>query len=106
MTNFAEEKSSITTEDLALPDLRPGQLVRSKAGRDKGHWYLVLATSKERVLLVDGKKRGPANPKAKNRCHLQPTHKIAADFVSRLENGQCLRKEHISFFLDSLVDTD
>ena len=55
-----------------MEDIRPGQLVRSKAGRDKGEHYLVYAViDKAQVLLVDGRKRTMARPKKKNRAHLQ-----------------------------------
>ena len=41
-----------------MEELRPGQLVRSRAGRDKGRHYLVIkALSPREVLLTDGRKR-------------------------------------------------
>ena len=53
--------------------LEPGQLVRSKAGRDKGKHYLVLKVEgPNRVLLVDGRRRPLNRPKGKNIGHLQP----------------------------------
>ena len=55
-----------------MDDLKPGQLVRSLAGRDKGEHYLVLAaTAPGRVLLVDGRRRTLNRPKRKNTAHLQ-----------------------------------
>ncbi len=53
-------------------DLKPGQLVRSLAGRDKGKHYLVLwELDQKYVLLVDGRRRPFARPKKKNKAHLQ-----------------------------------
>ncbi len=53
-------------------DLKPGQLVRSLAGRDKGKHYLVLqALDNKYVLLVDGRRRPVDRPKKKNKAHLQ-----------------------------------
>lgn len=55
-----------------MVELKPGQLVRSLAGRDKGKHYLVLQEIDQRtVLLVDGYSRPLAKPKKKNKAHLQ-----------------------------------
>ena len=64
-----------------------GRLVRSKAGRDKGRYYLVLARAADILYLADGRKRGIANPKKKNIRHVQLVHKVAADLVSK-KNGE------------------
>lgn len=53
-------------------ELKPGQLVRSRAGRDKGKHYLVLRKlDPKHVLLVDGSSRPLDRPKKKNIAHLQ-----------------------------------
>ncbi len=55
-----------------MTDLKPGQLVRSLAGRDKGKHYLVLSEIDQKyVFLVDGQSRPVSRPKKKNRAHLQ-----------------------------------
>ncbi|MEW5783724.1 MAG: KOW domain-containing RNA-binding protein [Bacillota bacterium] len=55
-----------------MDQLKPGQLVRSLAGRDKGEHYLVIAVADPgRVLVVDGRRRTMARPKKKNTAHLQ-----------------------------------
>ena len=55
-----------------MVELKPGQLVRSLAGRDKGIHYLVLQEIDDRyVLLVDGRRRPVSRPKKKNKAHLQ-----------------------------------
>ncbi len=55
-----------------MTDLKPGQLVRSLAGRDKGKHYLVLKELDDKyVLLVDGRRRSVTRPKKKNKVHLQ-----------------------------------
>jgi len=55
-----------------MVDLKPGQLVCSLAGRDKGKHYLVLQELDEKyVLLVDGRRRPVTRPKKKNKAHLQ-----------------------------------
>ena len=54
-------------------ELRVGQIVISKAGRDKGDVFVVYAVDGIYALLVDGKGRPLANPKRKKRMHIQPT---------------------------------
>ena len=55
-----------------MTELKPGQLVRSLAGRDKGKHYLVLEKLDNKyVLLVDGRSRLVDRPKKKNIAHLQ-----------------------------------
>jgi ribosomal protein L14E/L6E/L27E len=58
-----------------MNELKPGQLVISKAGRDKGKWYVVYKVEGPWVYIVDGKTRRLEKPKKKNLRHLQPTHK-------------------------------
>ncbi len=71
-----------------MRELTPGQLVRSKAGRDKGKHYLVLkVVDQTRVLLVNGGDRPLKHPKKKNVAHLQPYHK-RVDFSGRLALGK------------------
>jgi ribosomal protein L14E/L6E/L27E len=61
-----------------MVELKPGQLVRSLAGRDHGKHYLVLREIDQRnVLLVDGRSRPLAKPKKKNKAHLQHYDRIA-----------------------------
>ena len=49
-----------------MEDLKPGQLVRSRAGRDKGKHYLVIEViSPREVLLVNGRSRPLSRPKKK-----------------------------------------
>lgn len=46
--------------------ITPGQIVRSTAGRDAGHAYVVLGWNKPQTLLVaDGRGRKVASPKKK-----------------------------------------
>ena len=64
-----------------------GRLVRSKSGRDKGRYYLVLASAADILYLADGQKRTIANPKKKNIRHVQIVHKVAADLMNK-KNGE------------------
>ncbi|MCL1843508.1 MAG: KOW domain-containing RNA-binding protein [Defluviitaleaceae bacterium] len=56
--------------------LQRGQIVFSKAGRDKGKIMVVLASENEFLTLADGKHRTLQNPKKKKLKHVQPTKTI------------------------------
>ena len=53
-------------------DFVKGQLVRSKAGRDKTRTLAVLAVEEQMLLLADGDLRTVANPSAKRSSTLPP----------------------------------
>ena len=63
-------------------DYRPGMLVRSKAGHDKGCIYVVISVKNEYVYLADGDLRPLSRMKKKNIRHLQPMLKIRAEDIS------------------------
>lgn len=63
-------------------DYRPGMLVRSKAGHDKGCIYVVISVKNEYVYLADGDLRPLSRMKKKNIRHLQPILKIRAVDIS------------------------
>ncbi len=89
--------------DLALNELQLGQLVRSRAGRDLGCYYLVYRlTGPNKAWLVDGRGRNTANPKAKNPRHLQRVNQVSARFVAALKGGD-LTPELIRAELNSLL---
>lgn len=53
--------------------IAPGDVVRSRRGKDEGQLLVVLAIVDERFALVaDGDKRRFDRPKRKNLLHLQP----------------------------------
>ena len=62
--------------------LRPGMLVKSKAGHDKGCIYVVISVKNEYVYLADGDLRPLSRMKKKNIRHLQPILKIRAEDIS------------------------
>ena len=84
------------TEAFNQNQLQVGQLVRSRAGRDLGCYYLVYKLEKPRkksgsvqVWLVDGRGRTIVNPKLKNPRHLQRTRLVATEFAARVKAGKC-----------------
>ncbi|WP_256762360.1 KOW domain-containing RNA-binding protein [Cohnella sp. WQ 127256] len=53
--------------------LEPGDIVRSRRGRDEGQLCIIVAPVEERFALVaDGDKRRFDRPKRKNVLHLEP----------------------------------
>jgi len=82
-------------------DIKIGQLVRSKSGRDCGHYYLVWDKSEDdRYLwLVDGRKRSLSAPKRKNAIHVQVIHKVACGMAGRKAAAGQLKDEDIRAYL-------
>ena len=54
--------------------LKPGQVVKSKAGRDKERFFVVVEADTRHAKIADGKHRKLAKPKVKNILHLVPTN--------------------------------
>ncbi len=85
-----------------MEDLRPGQLVRSRAGRDRGKHYLVIKIINPReVLLADGRSRPLARPKKKNVIHLQRYSRRAE--IEELSRNQKLTDSQVIKFIDELA---
>ena len=53
-------------------EIKPGILVRSKAGRDKDHVYAVVDLDEKYVYVADGVEKTLRHMKRKNSRHLQP----------------------------------
>lgn len=57
-------------------DISRGSLVYSRAGRDKGTLFLVIATEGEYVYLTDGDTRRTIKPKKKKLKHINKTNTV------------------------------
>ncbi len=69
--------------------LSPGQLVRAKAGRDKGRQFFIVGIIDEKhVYIADGDKRRIEAPKKKKLMHLQVSGFVSDVVKERLENGE------------------
>ncbi len=68
-----------------------GQLVCSKAGRDKCYWMVVVKEEDNFVFVCDGKERPLERPKRKNIKHLSFTNTILEE--DSLKTNKALRKE-------------
>lgn len=84
--------------------LVPGQLVRSRAGRDRGRYYLVLEVQDDaHALVVDGKKRPLENPKKKNCVHLQRFRRKVQGFADMRDKGEINNGKIVSY-IQGLVE--
>jgi ribosomal protein L14E/L6E/L27E len=68
--------------------IEPGRIVRTRAGRDKGRFFLVVdVLDDEYVHIVDGELRKLARPKRKKRKHLEPTKDVHEGLRCKIEQG-------------------
>ena len=65
-----------------------GNIVLSKAGRDKGKYFIVLSVVDEQyVMIADGDLRRVDNPKRKKCKHLLNTGSKSEFIENKLKNG-------------------
>lgn len=70
-------------------DIKVGQVVKSKAGRDKDKLFVVLSIVDESyVIVVDGKIRKLENPKKKKIKHLSLYNSVIDDLSSEKANNE------------------
>lgn len=86
---------------MKIDDLFLGQIVYSKAGRDKGNYMVVIEKmNSEYVRLCDGQTRRIENPKKKKVKHLIKTNHILSSIYKNLETDQKISnaelKEHLN----------
>lgn len=90
-----------------LKVLQPGRLVSSKAGRDRGRYYLIYEVLSDRLVrVVDGVRRRIENPKEKNIKHLQFHPALAIAVAEKLGRGERVTDAEIRQALERLVDKD
>ena len=69
-------------------NFRDGHIVLSKAGRDKGKYFVVLKVVDENfVYIADGDLRKVDNPKLKKCKHLENTGKTSERICEKLRDG-------------------
>lgn len=73
-----------------------GQVVISKAGRDKGQQFVVLSiVSDEYVLVANGDSRTIEKPKKKKIKHLTKVDIILNDIKEKIDNNRILTNAEI-----------
>ena len=71
-------------------NIKLGSVVKSKAGRDKDKFLLVVNIDDKYVYVCDGKERPLNNPKRKNPIHLQSTKETLS--VQSIKSDKELKK--------------
>mgnify|MGYP002515667203 CR=1 FL=1 len=71
-------------------EFKKGQVVLSKAGRDKGRLLAAVRFEEKRVFLCDGKERPLKRPKVKNLRHVEFTPMFIDE--ASMETDRKLRK--------------
>ena len=68
-------------------EIKVGSIVRSKAGRDKGDFFIVLAMDGDYVYMANGDLRKVDQPKKKKLKHLQGTEQVSEFIINKLSQG-------------------
>jgi ribosomal protein L14E/L6E/L27E len=71
-----------------MGEIALGRIVYSKAGRDKGRFFIIVGiVDEEYVLIADGDLRKISEPKKKKLKHLVVQNKRAEDMEAKLKNN-------------------
>ena len=88
-------------------DLKIGQIVKSKAGRDKGRVFLICRIIDEQYVLVcDGDLRKLNNPKKKKVKHLMIYNTVLTEFAERLQSNENLDDAYVRKLLEPYVSKE
>ena len=71
--------------------LQVGQIVISKAGRDRGLPFVIVGVEGDYAFLVNGKSRGLDSPKRKKAKHLQPVNYVDKNLAHLITTGAYLK---------------
>lgn len=81
-------------------DLRIGQIVKSKAGRDKNKVFIVSSILDEQYVLVcDGDLRKLSSPKKKKVKHLVIYNTVLTEFADKLQSNENLDDAYVKKLL-------
>ena len=87
-------------------DLKIGQIVKSKAGRDKERIFLICQVVDEQFVLVcDGNLRKLNNPKKKKVKHLMIYNTVLTEFAEKLQCNENLNDAYIRRLLEPYAST-
>lgn len=81
-----------------------GQVVISKAGRDKGDVFIVYNIEGAYLYLVDGKSRPLTRPKKKKTMHIQPTKTVDAALQKAILERQYIKDADFRSALKKFMD--
>ena len=90
-----------------MNELHPGQVVQSKAGRDKGRFMVVIGPADDdHTFICDGKLRKVSNPKKKKLKHLAKTNTVIKPIQQKLASGEKVSNAEIRKALEGYNQTD
>ena len=81
-----------------------GMVVRSKAGRDTGGWFVVISTEGEYAYLVNGEQRKLDRPKKKKLKHLQVTTYVSEFIANKVNSGTKVTNQEVRKALADYLD--
>lgn len=74
---------------------KKGMMAVSKAGHDKGQWYIIYNIEGTDVFLVDGRIRTVDRPKKKKKKHVQLVARIPELLKDRSEQVTAWKNEEV-----------
>ena len=77
-----------------------GQIVRSKAGRDKDRWMLIVGIDDDYVFLADGDLRKISRPKRKKIKHITKTQTVITSIQKDLLSNKKIQNAEIRKLLE------
>ena len=77
-----------------------GQIVRSKAGRDKDRWMLVVGIDGDYVLLADGDLRKISKKKKKKIKHITKTQTVITSIQKDILSNKKIQNAEIRKILE------
>lgn len=77
-----------------------GQIVRSKAGRDKDRWMLIVGIDGDYVFLADGDLRKISRPKRKKIKHITKTQTVITSIQKDLLSNKKIQNAEIRKLLE------
>lgn len=84
-------------------DITVGQVVKSRAGRDKGRIFLVLdIIDEQNVSIIDGDLRKLDNPKQKKLKHLIVYKTVLSELKEKLDSKTEINNSYIRKLLEPL----
>ncbi|MGD9567282.1 MAG: hypothetical protein AB7V48_02995 [Sedimentibacter sp.] len=87
-------------------DLKIGQIVKSKAGRDKDRVFIVSQIlDKQFVLVCDGDLRKLRTPKKKKVKHLVIYNTVLTEFAEKLQGNENLEDAYVRRLLEPYTKT-
>lgn len=76
-------------------DIGLGSIVFSKAGRDKGEYFVVVASEGEYAYICDGKTRKCDKPKKKKLKHMTVTKAVSELICKKLTDNEKVTNNEI-----------